>query len=126
MNIKDKSSPRILATSWGRMEIEGLGQGKDFKLWPGGGRDWNWNENGTGHIRGVQIGDVEELVSTGALVVVLTRGVMSRLRVPDKVRDFLESKGVKVEVAATKKGVEVYNSYVEKGVAVGGLFHSTC
>lgn len=120
------ASPRILAVSWGKMEIEGLGQGKDFKLWPGGGRAWDWNESGTGHVRGVQIGDVEELVARGAQVVVLTRGVLLRLRIPDKTREFLESRGVEVEIAATKKGVELYNSYVEKGVAVGGLFHSTC
>ena len=32
-------SPRILAVSWGRMEVEGIGAGKDFKLYPGGGRE---------------------------------------------------------------------------------------
>ncbi len=120
------ASPKILAVSWGRMEIEELGQGKDFKLWPGGGRHWDWSEFGTGHVRGVQIGDVEELVVKGARVVVLTRGVLSRLRIPDKTREFLEKSGVKVEVVPTKKGVALYNAYVEKGVAVGGLFHSTC
>lgn len=121
-----KVSPRILAISWGRMEIEGLGLGKDFKLWPGGGRDWDWNEFGTGHVRGVQIGDVEELVTKGARVVVLTRGVLSRLRIPTNTREFLESNGVKVEIAPTKKGVELYNAYVEQDMPVGGLFHSTC
>jgi len=39
-------SPKILAVSWGRMEIEGIGTGKDFKLCPGGGREWDWNETG--------------------------------------------------------------------------------
>ncbi len=29
-------SPRIREISWGRMEVEGLGAGKDFKLYPGG------------------------------------------------------------------------------------------
>ena len=31
-------SPRIVGLSWGRIEVEGLGPGQDFKLWPGGGR----------------------------------------------------------------------------------------
>jgi hypothetical protein len=126
MSTLDKVSPRILDISWGRMEIEGLGQGRDFKLWPGGGRTWDWSEFGTGHVRGVQLGDVKELVAQGAEVVVLTRGVLSRLRIPAGTREFLESSGVKVEIAATKKGVELYNTYVEQGVPVGGLFHSTC
>jgi hypothetical protein len=29
---QDKRSPRIIQVSWGRMEVEGLGVGKDFKL----------------------------------------------------------------------------------------------
>ena len=40
---------RIVRISWGRMEIEGLGAGKDFKLYPGGGRAWDWAEAGTTH-----------------------------------------------------------------------------
>jgi hypothetical protein len=28
-------SPRILSISWGRMDVEDLGVGKDFKLHPG-------------------------------------------------------------------------------------------
>ena len=34
-------SPRILAVSWGRMEVKGIGAGKDFKLYQGGGREWD-------------------------------------------------------------------------------------
>jgi hypothetical protein len=39
-------SPKIVAISWGRMEVEGLPPGKDFKLCPGGGREWDWSETG--------------------------------------------------------------------------------
>ena len=28
-------SPRITDVAWGRMEVEGLGAGRDFKLYPG-------------------------------------------------------------------------------------------
>jgi len=31
---------RVLEIAWGRMTVEGLGTGKDFKLYPGGGRAW--------------------------------------------------------------------------------------
>jgi hypothetical protein len=44
----DKTSPKILAVSWGQLEVDGLSTGKDFKLFPGGGRAWDWNETGTG------------------------------------------------------------------------------
>lgn len=44
--MQPRTSPRILNLSWGRMEIDGVGAGKDFKLWPGGGREWNNSRRG--------------------------------------------------------------------------------
>ena len=67
-------SPRILDISWGRMDVEGLGVGKDFKLYPGGGREWDWTESGTRHDPGIQPEAVEELLARGATTVVLTGG----------------------------------------------------
>jgi hypothetical protein len=41
------------------MEIDGLGKGKDFKLWPGGGRPRDWRETGTHQVPGIQPADVQ-------------------------------------------------------------------
>jgi hypothetical protein len=73
-------SPRISHISWGRIEAEGIGVGKDFKLFPGGGREWDWSETGTQHDPGIQPADVEELLDYGASVVVLSRGMRLRLQ----------------------------------------------
>jgi hypothetical protein len=70
---QQKRSPRIVRLSWGRMEVEGLWAGKDFKLYPGGGRAWDWAEAGTRHSPGIQPADVEELVARGATTVVLSQ-----------------------------------------------------
>ena len=40
------------------MEVEGLGSGKDFKLCPGGGRQWDWGETNTEHVPGIQPADL--------------------------------------------------------------------
>ena len=120
------ASPRILSCSWGEMEIEMIGRGKDFKLWPGGGRAWDWSEHGTGHRKGIQLGDVQEFISKGCQVVVLTSGRLKRLKVPQAIVDTLTAQSIEVVVAETKKAVQLYNDYVDKGIAVGGLFHSTC
>jgi hypothetical protein len=53
----ERRSPRIVRLSWGRMEVEGQGAGKDFKLYPGGGRAWDWGETGTTHSPGIQPAD---------------------------------------------------------------------
>ncbi len=120
------ASPRIISSGWGKMEIELIGRGKDFKLWPGGGRPWDWSEHGTGHSKGIQLGDVQELITMGCQVVVLTSGRLKRLKVPQAIVDTLRAQSIEVVVANTKKGIQLYNDYAEKGMAVGGLFHSTC
>lgn len=62
------------------MTVTGVGSGKDFKLWPGGGRAWNWSDTGTHHVPGIQPQDVSELLAHDSETVVLTRGMLLRLR----------------------------------------------
>ncbi|MEJ2722398.1 MAG: Mth938-like domain-containing protein [bacterium] len=118
-------SPRITHISWGRMEVEGLGVGKDFKLYPGGGRAWDWTETGTQHEPGIQPADVQELLDHGARVIVLSRGMNRRLQTSREALDLLRQNGVPVHVKETHEAVALYNDLAEKE-PVGGLFHSTC
>ncbi|MDW5327635.1 Mth938-like domain-containing protein [Plantactinospora sp. KLBMP9567] len=118
-------SPRIQEISWGRMVVDGLGEGKDFKLYPGGGRPWDWTETGTRHEPGIQPADVEELIANGATRVVLSEGFDGRLRVDAATLRFLHERAVEVHVARTDEAVELYNSLAARE-PVGGLFHSTC
>ncbi len=69
------SSPPVTHISWGRMEIEGIGIGRDFKLYPGGGRPWDWKETDTHHVPGIQPADVQELLDNGSRIIVLSRGM---------------------------------------------------
>ena len=108
------------------MEVETLGRGKDFKLWPGGGRPWDWRETGTSHSPGIQVEDVAELVERGCTTIVLARGVFKRLKVSDQARAYLEQQGLETIIADTKTAVKRYNECIENNVEVGGLFHTTC
>lgn len=120
------TSPRITALSWGRLEVEGRETPfKDAKLYPGGSREWDWNETGTSHSPGIQPGDVEELLEAGARVVVLSRGMNGRLRVRDDTLRMLEEEGVDVHVLRTEEAARRYNELAREE-PVGGLFHSTC
>lgn len=125
MNPERSRSPRIERLTWGRMEVSGVGAGKDFKLYPGGGREWDWNETGTRHVPGIQPADVEELLANGSEVVVLSRGMLRALRVAPKTIRLLESRGIPYHVDETRRAVERYNELAESR-RVGGLFHSTC
>ena len=108
------------------MEIQDVGVVKDAKLWPGGGRAWDWRETGTSHDPGIQPADVEELLEHGSEVVILSRGQELRLRTRPEALQLLKDRGVDVHVDETRSAVERYNSLAEAGVPVGGLFHSTC
>jgi hypothetical protein len=118
--------PAIAADAWGRIELEDGRTFKDAKLWPGGAREWDWRETGTGHQAGIQPEDVDELLEHEAEVVVLTRGRLGRLRVPAETLARLEQAGVEAEVLKTAEALERYEALRKQGRPVGALVHSTC
>ena len=118
-------SPRILALSWGHMDVENVGTGKDFVLYPGGGHEWDWSVTGMGHSPGIRPVDVRELVDREPAVVVLSRGVDLRLQVHPDTLELLAEHEIEVHVLQTGEAVRVYNE-LAANTAVAGLFHSTC
>jgi hypothetical protein len=118
-------SPKVRSIAWGTIDIDGVGQFKDAKLFPGGAREWDWTETGTGHSPGIQPADVEELLAAGATTVVLSRGMNLVLEVPAPTVEWLEHKGITVHVLETREAVKRYNELADNN-AVGALIHSTC
>lgn len=118
-------SPDIYELDWGRVHTE-VGEFRDAKLWPGGGRGWDWNETGTHHSPGAQIDDVRELVENGSETVIIGRGQNERLGVTEEAREWLASQGTELEILESSRAVDRYNSLRAEGVAVGALIHSTC
>lgn len=119
-------SPIITHLEWGSIQADGLARARDLKLWPGGGRAWDWRETGTRHAPGIQIADVEELLANGAGVVVLSRGMDLVLQVMPETIEFLRVSGIQCRIEETNEAANLYNELVGRGLAVGGLFHSTC
>jgi hypothetical protein len=107
------------------MEVEGLGAGRDFKLYPGGGREWDWGETGTHHVPGIQPSDVQELLDHGSRIIVLSRGMELVLQTSPETLKMLRDRGVACYVEETKAAVDLYNR-LAASEPVGGLFHSTC
>jgi hypothetical protein len=119
-------SPHIEKIAWGSMKVAGIGKGKDFKLWPGGGRPWDWSETGTHHEPGIQTADLEELLEHGSRIIVLSRGMLLRLHTTAEAMNLLKKLDIPVHIAETKAAVRTFNRLAKEGKAVGGLFHSTC
>ena len=126
MTEQKSRSPKITHLSWGHLEVEGQdGTFKDAKLFPGGAREWDWNETGTDHEPGIQPADVEELLEHGATTVVLSKGFYERLQVRRETLQELEEKNVSTHVEQTEEAVRLYNE-LSKSERVGALIHSTC
>ncbi|MFQ5583067.1 MAG: Mth938-like domain-containing protein [Calditrichia bacterium] len=123
---KSHTAPRITKLSWGCIKVEGAEKPyKDAKLFPGGSREWDWNETGTRHTPGIQPADVEELLQYGATVVILSRGFYERLQVAKETIALLQEKNIPFYILQTEKAVQRYNE-LRDCEKVGGLFHSTC
>ena len=119
------NSPPITKLSWGRIEIGGKQEFKDVKLFPGGCREWNWQDTGTNHSPGIQYSDIRELLDNGAKVIILSRGILRRLKVQEEVEEQLKLEGITVYILRTKEAVKLYNE-LSKSEVVGALIHTTC
>jgi hypothetical protein len=119
-------SPQVQRHGWGYLEVEGLGRLKDAKLWPGGGRSWDWNETGTQHQPGIQPADVTELLEHDPEVVVLSRGRQCRLETCAETLSLLVTHHLEVAHQETGVAIDEYNRLVSEGRRVAALLHSTC
>jgi hypothetical protein len=122
----ESASPRIERLDWGVTGAAGLPLARDLKLWPGGGREWDWRETGTRHVPGIQLADARELIDHGATTLVLSRGMQLVLQTPAATLAALEAEGITVHVLETRAAAARYNELAAQGVAVGALIHSTC
>ena len=119
-------SPAITHLEWGIIEVDDLGKHKDVKLWPGGGRPWDWSETNTHHVPGIQVADIAELIDHGAEVVVLSRGMELVLKTCPESVNWLDTHCLEHHISETREAAQLYNRLAMQGIAVAGLFHSTC
>lgn len=118
-------SPNIDGIEWGSVHTS-IGTFRDAKLWPGGGRGWDWNETGTHHTPGVQAADVVELLAHGTEIVVIGRGRHGSLEVMAEALDLIAEREAEAVVLETTAAVDRYNELAAEGARVGALIHSTC
>ena len=119
-------SPQVHDDGWGFVDVDGLGRLRDAKLWPGGGRAWDWNETGTHHNPGIQPADLAELLHHDPDVIVLSRGRQLRLETSPEALALLSAREVDVVRDETGAAIAEYNRLASAGRRVAALLHSTC
>ena len=117
---------KINNIKWGRIEMEDGSVYKDVKLYPNGHRAWDWGETGTRHVPGIQISDIDELLSNNSEIIILSRGYDCVLQTMQEVEKYLTNEMIPYHILQTEKAVELYNQLVVEGKKVGALIHSTC
>jgi len=116
----------VVDDGWGFVDVDGLGRLRDAKLWPGGGRGWDWNETGTHHRPGIQPADLAELLDHDADVIVLSRGRQLRLETTPEALVLLAERRVELIRDETGAAIGEYNRLAAAGRRVAALLHSTC
>ena len=127
--MSDVHDTLITDLSWGEIEVTIQGEAhhfRDCKLWPGGAKEWDWNETGTQHNPGIQVADLEGVLRKDVDVLILSRGQNKRLQVKNETEEYLRESDVDYHVAETREAVKLFNQLAKKGKRVGGLFHTTC
>ncbi|MDP7059282.1 MAG: MTH938/NDUFAF3 family protein [Candidatus Marinimicrobia bacterium] len=119
------TSPRITSLKWGSVKVDGFGTFRDVKLFPGGAREWNWQETGTRHSPGIQPADVQEIIDAGARTVVLSSGMYKRLKTMPETVASLKKESITIHQLQTEESVTKYNNLCEEE-QVGSLIHTTC
>ena len=101
---------------------------RDAKLWPGGAREWDWNETGTQHEPGIQPADVDELLAHDPEVIVLSRGRERRLQTQPQTLAVLQDSEHRSRGRGNVGCVDpsTYNRLLSEGRRVAALVHSTC
>jgi hypothetical protein len=123
---ESEGSPGVLSHTWGELDIDGLGKHVDAKLWPGGGREWDWTETGTHHQPGIQPADLEEVLTRELDVIVLSRGRELMLEACPESLTLLSAHGIDVIFEETSVAISKYNDLVAGNRRVAALIHSTC
>jgi hypothetical protein len=119
----------ITHVSWGRIEVQTGNRTwrfRDCKVWPGGATEWDWGLTGTRHQPGIQPADVQEILDQGVEVLILSRGMELMLHTWAATEHLLRSAGVEYYIEETRQAVELFNRLIQRGIKVGGIFHSTC
>lgn len=70
--------------------------------------------------------EVRTLLEGKPEIIVVGAGTASCVEISEEAKQLAESKGVKIESAATSKAIERYNQLVSDGRKIAAAFHVTC
>jgi hypothetical protein len=113
---------RIDSYRFGEMLVNGQSFTSDLIIYDDHVDDQWWRENG----HTVLEQDLDEIVNAHPEVLVVGRGKLGAMKIPQSTLDAVEEAGIQVVHARTAEAIEVFNQISSTGKNVVGAFHLTC
>ncbi len=107
---------------FGEMLVNGRSFTSDLIIFNDHVDDQWWRENG----HAVMPQDLDEVVKAQPDVLVVGRGKLGAMKIPDATMEAIEERGIQIVHARTGEAIEVYNQIVSTGKNVVGAFHLAC
>ena len=107
---------------FGEMLVNGRSFTSDLIIFGDHIEDQWWRENG--HL--VSLQDLVEVMDIRPEVLVVGRGKLGAMKIPEATADAIEGAGIQLVDARTEEAVVVFNQIVHTGKSVVGAFHLTC
>jgi len=113
---------QITRYTFGKIEIDDKYYDSDIIITPGCVKDhWRRKE---GH--NLAIEDLADIIATEPEVVIVGTGYFDRMKVPISTREYLQEKGIRVEIASTPDAVRQFNHLQRDCARVVAALHLTC
>lgn len=113
---------KITSYSFGRIVIDKQEYSSDLILFPDRILPSWWRKEG----HSLEIEDLQEVLNSSPKIIVVGTGSYGVLKVPQKTKDFLQEKGIKLIIKETKEACKIFNELMEANERVVGCFHLTC
>ena len=113
---------RIDSYRFGEMLVNGQSFTSDLIIYDDRVDDQWWRENG----HTVLMHDLDDIVEFCPEVLVVGRGKLGAMKIPEATLDAVEDAGIQLVHARTEEAIEVYNQIANTGKNVVGAFHLTC
>jgi len=108
--------------TFGEIDIDGKRYHSDVIITSKNVKHNWWRKEG----HNLAIDDLDDVIETNPLIVIIGTGYYGRLQVPEITRAFLEEKGIQVEVAPTSDAVERFNQLQQECARIVAALHLTC
>lgn len=107
---------------FGEMLVNGRSFTSDLIIFSDRIEDQWWRENG--HLVNPQ--DLNEVITIRPDVLVVGRGKLGAMKIPEETISAIEDAGIQLVDARTEEAIVVYNQIATTGRNVVGAFHLTC